>query len=418
MQICNKAFWHSNKIEILDFSDCEDLKEISYSIFNDIITKFGKEEDAVDGDINVDATKNDTNTNEVLTSLTLPNCLEYLGNFAFYNFTRLTKGLSFKTVPNQPSKLKIIGDYAFAVYSSSNNTTGNNKYLPDNIIAEMDVVLPYSLDDSAAQSANIYHSFSFDRKGGSSNTYPTVNASIWNRVAINKNAFDNQDGLRSITMEKGGTPHDISFASNVFVRNTGIIRFEASENLCLLGNETFKTCTNLKEVFLIADRATGNKHGCNNSGVLNNTDVPDPWGVGDGTNGYNQNVFHTDSFHDIVIYVKRTGSGIFPNTTSGKSWHNISTTTSNAEHYAATDLGNGKRQSLPVYTVDWTVDGNVKYWHINDAGNGHTAHNEMVSLSDGPRTTAEYTNGYISFAKESNGNYAVTRYFTDGNNGN
>ena len=417
-QICHRAFWHSNNIAILDFTDCEDLVEISYSIFNDIITKNGKEEDAINTDVNASLTQDDSNRNYALTSLTLPNCLQYLGNFAFYNFVRLTKGLSFKTNPNEPASLKLIGDYAFAVYSEGGNNGDNatNKYLGD-IKAEMDVELPNSLDDSYAQSANIYHSFSWDRKGGSSITYSTVNKSIWNRVAINKNAFDNQDGLRSIKMEKGGTPHDISFGSNVFVRNTGIIRFEASEHLCLLGNETFKTCSNLREVFLTTSRSVNNNHGCNSSGTLENTDVSNPWGVGDGTNSYNQNIFHTDDFYDLVVYVNRNSQNDkYPNT--DKTWYGAFLN-GNERAYKTTEIGSGRRQSIPVYNVDWTVDGNVKYWHINDAYSDSdiSAHDEILSFDNGPRTQDDYNNGYVSFVK-TGGNYTVARYFTKGDSGN
>lgn len=419
VQICNRAFWHSNNIEILDFEECESLKEISYSIFNDIIAKAGKEEDATANDIVKDATIANANINKALTSLTLPNCLEYLGNFAFFNFERLTKELSFKTNPALPSNLKIIGDYAFAVFSDSST---NNSYLPSDIVAEMDVELPNSLDDAAAPLANIYHSFSYDKKGGGSNAYSTVNASIWNRVAINKNAFDNQDGLRSIKMESGGTQHDISFGSNNFIRNNGIIRFEASENLCLMGNEVFKSCTNLREVFLTGNRSKNNTHGCNSSGVLNNTTVSNPWGVGDGINDLAQTrfLFNTDHYYDLVVYVKEAGTGNNPlnypnNTSSGNyTWYNISTNNSDANHYRTAELGNGKRANIPVYSVDWTTSGNIKYWHINDGGS-----NELVNLDDGPRTVDDYNNGYISFCKVNGGsNYTVARYYTDGSGDN
>ena len=414
VQICNKAFWHSNNIEIMNFDECEDLVEISYSIFNDIITTAGKEENAVNGDINKNATIAAANCNATLTNLTLPNCLQYIGNFAFFNFTRLTKKLSFKTNESQPSNLKLIGDYAFAVYSDGST---NNSYLPNDVKPEIDLVLPNSLDDSYAPLANIYHSYSYDRKGGSANNYSTVNASIWNRVAINKNAFENQDGIRTVKMESGGTPHNISFGSNVFIRNTGIIRFEASENLCLMGNETFKTCSNLREVFLTGSRSKTNTHGCNSSGVLDNTTVSNPWGVGDGTNDLAQTrfLFNTDPYYDLVVYVKETATGSYPlnypNDTSGNgyTWYTISTNNSTATHYNTSELGNGKRAIFPIYQVDWTTSGNVKYWHINDGGS-----NELLNIDNGPKTTEQYDNGYISFCKNSSGNYVIARYFTNG----
>lgn len=418
VQICNRAFWHSNNIEILDFEDCEDLVEISYALFNEIIVKKGKNvDDAINGDVDNTATKADANCNKACTSLTLPNCLQYLGNFAFFNFTRLTKGLSFKTNTNKPSKLKIIGDYAFAVYSTSSDY---NAYLPSGTIAEMDVELPNSLDDNAAQSANIYHSFSFDKKGGGGSSFPTVNKSIWNRVAINKNAFDHQDGLRSITMEKvekgGGTPHDISFGSNVFIRNNGIIRFEASENLCLMGTEIFKSCKEFREVFLCADRARNNTHYCDNEGKRNGGNIANPWGVGDGINNKSQNIFHEQEYYNLVIYIKRSGTNNYPN--SNAPWYGINKYQTDKGSYITDEIGRGRRPNIPAYTVDWTISGNVKYWHINDASDGVSAHDEVVNIDEGPKTQAEYNNGYISFVKGSDNKYIVARYFTDGSAGN
>ena len=353
--------------------------------------------------------------------ITLPNCLQYLGNFAFFNFTRLTDCISFKTDPSSPSNLKIIGDYAFAVYSESSGAYSNNDYYKNaGLTASIDVELPNSLDDAAAPLANIYHSFSFDRKGGTKDkTYATVNDSIWNRVAVNKNAFDNQDSIRSVKMESGGTPHNISFGSNIFVRNGGIIRFEASENLCLLGNEFLKTCPNLREVFLIADRSKANTHGCDSNGILNSTTITNPWGVGDGTNDLANTrfLFNTDDYYDLVVYVKGNGTGNYPNT-GNNSWHNISTNNAANTAYRTSDFGNAKRANIPVYFVDWTTQGNVKYWHINDATNSIAAHNELLNFENGPRTLDDYNNGYISFCKGSNGKYTAVRYYTNGTAGN
>ncbi|MBP5574809.1 MAG: leucine-rich repeat protein [Bacilli bacterium] len=417
VQICNKAFYHSNNISIINFDDCENLVEIGYSIFNDIqlLKKYeNSQNDAINDYIDKTATLATLNKNTLVTSIVLPNSLQYLGNFAFYNFMALTEEISFKTNKSQPSQLKIIGDYAFAVYSESGGS--NNSYLDANVTPSIDLELPNSLDDSYAPLANIWHSFSWDRKGGGPTAFATVHQSIWNRVAINKNAFENQDGIRTVKMEEGGTPHDISFGSNVFVRATSLIRFESSDNLCLLGNEAFKMCSNLREVFLSADRATANTHGCNSSGVLNGTTITDPWGVGDGTNyhskvngkDYGQNVFHTDDYKEIVIYVKGSGSDKYPNTNS--AWQGISTTTS-----YQSEITTSKRNSLPVYYVDWTTTGNVKYWHVNDGDNSHPAKNELLDIEDGPQTLADYNNGYISFVKKSNNKYLTARYFTDGN---
>ncbi len=414
VQIKNHAFYHCNNISVFDFSACTELKEISYSIFNEVLANAGKDIQDLNenGEVNANTTKADANRNKVLSRVVLPNSLEYLGNFAFYNCTNLNAdadAISFKTDKTKPSNLKIIGDYAFAVHRDIKN------YISDNGSAKVDLLLPNSLDDSYAPTANIYHScvWMADRKGKHTDDF------VYNRVAINKNAFDNQLALRTVKMESGGVEgHTTSLASNVFVRCSNILRFESNENLCLIGDNTFKLCTSMREIFLHADTAKANKmHWDASSGGLHDTAVDNPWGIADGTNALHNNgdnkgetMFWATEYSELVVYVcgNNNGNNNYPDLSNAKNWRTLS---QDKFSHALTGVDR-KAVGVPTYYVDWTVTGNVKYWHKNDSPT-----DVKVDFASGPRTLSDYNSGYISFVKQGT-NYTVARYFTEGKNNN
>lgn len=408
VQIQHHAFYHSNNISLLDFSACTNLLEISYSIFNEVVLKSGVDvNNAINSDKDDAASKAESNINRAMTTITFPNCLRYIGNFAFFNFGALRQtedgsgniinpGISFKTDPSKPSDLRLIGDYAFANYSES-----IAKYNGSTIGAEgtIDLVLPYSLSDADAAQANIFHAYAFDRKYNASQYRSTVHEAFINRYSINRNCFEYQNALRSVKMERGGTPHETSFASNSFARCTGIVRFESNANICLIGKDIFKNDKNgesrLREVFLEADTANNNSYGINT-----------PWNIFDGSNVQDtgSTLFSgANNSKEVVVYIKSTNNQPPKN-----------------QYYWSYELtgvyGNGlggSRKGVPIHYVDWTVAGNVKYWHLNSSDDS------LISMDInngvyGPLTHNKYNNGYISFAKKSNGNYDVVRYFTDG----
>ena len=408
VQIQHHAFYHCYNIATLDFSACNSLTEISYSIFNEVVLKSGKDvNNAVDGDKDDSACKAAANRNTYVTSLKFPNCLQYIGNFAFYNFTNLTQtkdgsgnitgGLLFKTNPSAPSQLKIIGYYAFALYSGIGPATGT-----------IDLKLPYSLDDAAAPLANIYHAYAFDRKYDSSHSRSTVHESIFNRYAVNRNAFEYQSALRTIEMERGGNAHETSFGSNAFGRCKNIIKFTSNSNICLIGKDMFKCDgknssgnSSLKEVFLEADTAENNSY-----------NVDYPWNIFDGANisDTGSSLFSGSTRSvDLVVYIK-SSNGKPPK----EKWDwDYELTGSYANELDSLSV----RTRFPVHFVDWTVTGNIKYWHLN------TSADELTN--DGPDSISEYNDGYISLVKKSHNTsygttadkYSVARYFTDGING-
>lgn len=411
VQIMNHAFYHSNNIENLDFTECLHLKEISYCIFNEPITPSDYADNGYEAVTDEALTWAADNKNMIIEGIILPNCLEYLGNFAFFNFVNLQTCIKFKTNEAQSSKLKIIGDYAFAVYSGKNfgDAASKNKYYsssPGSANAKVDIVLPRSLDDAEAPAANIFHSYQAD-------TCPNINEIVINRVAVNKSAFENQDALRSVTMESGGTAHDISFASNTFIRCDNLLRFEASDNLCLIGHEALKCCHNLREVFLTSERAKNN-HSHYTNGAPDGGTVSSPWGVKDDSNDYRDNnkpILAESTFENLVVYIKPPASGTFNN--GGKTQYVHYKTYGGSHSIYKDELANAERgrNNHPIYTVDWTQTGNIKYWKLNG-----TTNSNLLDFEDGPRTLDDYNSGYISFYKNnaSNNTYTVARYYTDG----
>lgn len=400
VQIQNHAFYHSNQIERLDFTACQNLKEISYALFNEVEVNQGYDKNDVisDGGREIDATETKKYRNKAMKSITLPNCLEYLGNLAFFNFTDLYQGIKFKTDENEAAHLKIIGDYAFGIYrdlSVGNSETTNNFTISG---SNVKVVLPNSLDDAAAASARIYHTFAWDRKGnnGGSTTYPSVHASIDNRVAVNMNAFERQAVICSVEMEAhdafGGELHETSFGASAFVRCPNIVRFKANKNICLIGTDIFKENKSLREVFLHADTSNTNSAGSAH-----------PWGIADKGLGYRNGLFTGSNgdadYKNLVIYVQSSTGKAPKNQTD--NW-NVEVKGS-----FATDLYDSSyRPIIPTFFVDWDEPGNVKYWHINTTTD---------SLSNnGPTDLAGYNDGYMSLVKKSNNKFTVASYFTDG----
>ena len=408
VQIQHHAFYHSNNIALLDFTACTNLLEISYSIFNEVVLKPGVDvNNAINNDKDDSASKAETNINRAMTTITFPNCLRYIGNFAFFNFGALRQtddgegniinpGISFKTNPSEPSDLRLIGDYAFANYNEKIAKYGGAEV---GINGTIDLALPYSLSDEDAAEANIFHAFAYDRKTGSG-TAATVHLAFINRYSINRNCFEYQNALRSVRMERGGTPHETSFASNSFARCPGIVRFESNANICLIGKDMFKNDKHdlqLREVFLEADTANNNSYG-----------VSYPWNIFDGSNGQDtgSTLFSgSKNSKEVVVYIKSS------NNQPPKNQYYWS--------YELTGIyGNGlggTRKGVPIHFVDWTVAGNVKYWHLNGSADNLISM-DIANGVYGPLTPTEYSDGYISFAKKSNGNYDVVRYFSDGSN--
>ena len=213
VSINHQAFWHCTGLLNLDFSLCEKLKEIGYSCF------FGNSEDS-----------DNTAYHSKVTSLQLPNCLEYIGDLAFANFF-YCESLSFKTDNTKPSHLKVIGQYAF-------NRLGFKK-----TAGTINLVLPNTLNDQDAEKAKFIHPYKGSNNGDKSD------------VAIGRHCFDRAFSLLTLEMEKAtdeqlwsDNAHTIvrkdytcSVGTSAFNRTKYLIKFTASENLWTLGSACFNS---------------------------------------------------------------------------------------------------------------------------------------------------------------------------------
>ena len=108
VQICNRAFYNCLNIESLDFTECKKLKEVSYWVFHDHVA---------------------SSINTKVSSLILPDCLEYIGGYAFGDFHEVNE-------LHLPSNLKAIDDLAF--YRLGYNMKNSGK------TPNVNVVLPKS----------------------------------------------------------------------------------------------------------------------------------------------------------------------------------------------------------------------------------------------------------------------------------
>ena len=370
-QICNKAFYNCLNISSLDFSDCDNLREISYQVFQP-------------GNDNADLLKNIKNT--LLTSLTLPDNLEYIGCYAFANFTNVNS-------LHIPNNLKLLGDLAF--YNLGNSIKNPN----------VDVVLPNTLEDDYAK--NACPRFIANGSYGHSNDV-AINSGRW--YAIGKYAFLGANCVRTITMQIDTThenddTYTTSVYSNAFKDCTNLLRFKSNANLKYLGKDSFKGCSSLREVFLTSTKAESATEDY-------------PWCINEENGSYGGTLFYGAS-PELVVYIDGasaprelenytlttdpTGSDIRArlskwNAETGDSYLNP---ISISDTYASQS-----RTVVPTYyNVDFEND--IIYWDPKTKTINDTA---PVNL-DG------YNNGVVSIVKtgtdaNSNPEYTIARYYS------
>lgn len=491
VQIRNMAFLGCTNICDLDFSKCENLKEISYDVFQTCDQTGNKK-----GYLEV--------YNEDLHSLNLPACLEYVGEFAFYNFIRLNGNIRFdvSNIPGEHSHLKVIGAYAFAINRNIEDSDNPNKkeLQKEGII---NLVVPWSLNDTDAYEANYYHlhhdstdktryinidyGSGNNRRGYAIGTHAFDNATTFNSVTIEQryNAFfiKRADAWEELTISSHGVgaPSDndgtegdyyvdttdkdnvlylrgasswntvsiaseniteddpntaevtgnvgdyyvntasydsasgipskanymTSLASNAFVRCSSLIRVRTNTNLCYLGKDAFKGLTSLREIFLYSENAAAQ--------TKSNT----PWGMNDNNWNYASAdaLFNTNSKTNAVIYVTGPNSGNISTTSASysPSWN-----TDGGNPTYRNDLSNNvgtvsNRSQIPTFfNVDWPSNEDILYFNPDTNA-------EKRGFVDAPVTLDDYTQGasgkgVIALARDSDGNYAVTRYFCDSSN--
>ena len=426
VQIQNRAFYGCSDIASLNFDACTNLIEISYEIFQSTCPELFSEKDPTQY-------TNKQKYNDKLHSIKLPNCLEFIGDSAFYNFIALTEGITFKgTDPDAPSKLKIIGDFAFSVHRTKNVT-----FTQDQLI---DIELPNSLDDRWATGyhkngvdipqAKFYHPYN-----------PYDGKKRVRRCAIGRFAFENQDIIGTLKMEPAtqeqmeDMDYTTSFASNTVVRCNNIAKFETNYNVYLIGSDMFKYTPSIKEIFFHTEKAQYQYE--------ENGGAAFPWGIRDDCpfpgdaqtkqkyeNGIFSGVKDDDNTNwgnkhtrpDLVIYVSGSKApGLLDVASAYRSgiyvWNRDASLTYRTELDAGT--GNGvisNRKMIPTfYEANW--DGpnkNIHYW--KPGPNGGT----FRDFTDTNYTLNkdEYGEGYISIVNTADKTgYQIAKYFTDGATG-
>lgn len=391
VQIQHWAFNGCTNIASLNFNACQELKEISFEVFQKIGNTTATQDKPPAGN---------QVYNTTLTNITLPNCLEYIGDAAFYNFPNL-ETLSFKTNTNTPASLKMIGDYAFAVFRDTDAYKTHTNYVF--------VELPNTLNDYYAAPANYYHPYQ-PWLGGKSNGAISGRKE---RTAIGRYVFDNADYLGTVTMEKNtsaqeaDSTHKTSLASNVFARCDNLVRFESNKKLYLIGADSFKGVTSLREIFLHTEMPSDA-----------NSTYDFPWGISDINNDFQANPL--SGVTDAVIYL--SGSAAPKNlgnpdqySSVGYMWNSEQAVTYSNELQNNGDLGESNNRSyIPTfYNINWDSGGDeVKYWK---PGTTNTPTNTYL---DGmPKNLTDYKSGIIAIVKGVNNKYTVAKYFSDGESG-
>ena len=371
IQIKSNAFCHDVNIETLDFTEANNLLEISEKVFHSGVS-------------------GSNNTNSKVTEIVLPNSLLYIGQYAFCNFTKCNY-LSFKTDDSQASNLKVIGSYAFANIGCNVNTGTDARE------CDIHVELPYSLNDSDASSATL--------NGGD------------NSVAVQKYAFagtnTNKTAIVSIKMEECPNNHDstcsiyTSFSSDCFTNDSNLLRFEANDNLYRLAPKIFNGCANLKEVFLTTDHFKGPHN-----------ETKYAWGgeftaVG-AAQYYDSSIFEGATTRDLTIYIDGSEEDLvhlnsISNDTDFSGIWNVETENSYGLE-SSTGLHVHTRTCIPTYyNVDKQNQNSVYYWYLGSNG--------INTLTTTRPELEDYNKGIITFIKNSDGGsydtYTIGHYYVN-----
>ena len=351
VQIKNHAFFNSTEIGVLDFSSCTKLKEVSYQVFNE-----GSE----------------AYPNRALTELHLPNCLEFIGGYAFsclYSVNALTL----------PNSLRAFDDLAFYRLGFEVSAADANIHL----------LLPKSLNDADAAKAKFKHL--------SKGKYDHSNRAPY--YAVGKYSFNEAKSIVSVTMEDDPAHADdnsytCSFYSNAFHTASNLVRFKTSKNLAFLGKDIFKNCSGLREVFLCTAKSEATGHA-------------NPWCINEENGSYGGTLFF-GSLPECVCYIDgEHAPGNLENYTLTSenseaqlnSMWNAETESSYPNQAAPNTLS---RRLVPTYRgVDFEND--IKYWKPDT----------NTFLSTPPMTLDDYKSGFLTFVKELDNKWTTAKYYCD-----
>ena len=367
-QIVNRAFYNSLQIKELDFSACTKLLEVSYEVF-----------------------QSEKIYNNELEGLNLPDCLEFIGGYAFANFQKCN-------ALHLPNKVRVIDDLAF--YGLGRSITAEN--------AAIDLVLPNTLNDADAKKANYKHL--------QLQSFKNEKYKYW--FAIGKYAFREAKAIRTCKMQDATDAqaadmnYQCSLFSNVFHTASNLVSFRASKNLAYLGKDVFKLCSSLREVFLTTEKSDALTHDT-------------PWCIGEDDGKYGGPLFYGTNA-EVIMYIDGDAA---PGNLEGDSmlvsseastqlstrWNaetsgsyildgDIKTNVTSGGSYEQ-NRTNLNRTTIPTYyEVDFASG--VKYWNPS-----------TKEFGTAPKNLADY-DGIIAFVKNNSDEYTAARYYVNPNNTN
>ena len=262
VQIQRESFKGCSQLATIDFSNCVALLEIGNNAFE---------------------VANGTE-NTVCTSLTIPNCVKYIGKAAFKNFTKVQSFTLFNE--SETASLGIIGTEAF--YQLGYRVASSYK-------GKLDLVLPRTICD------------------GEMFRCKPIGAPEHNRCIGNK-AFMNCPLIKTVTAQAclsnptrtNGSKAQVevvtnpymSFGDQCFSGCTYLLSFKANKAMFWLGSAMFEKCSKLKELFISA-------YSCQNIGNKKDYDLF-LWGHGEGNSIFFNTIngdANASEFKDVVIYV-------------------------------------------------------------------------------------------------------------------
>ena len=371
VQIQREAFKGCSELASINFDNCITLREIGNNAFE--VSNGGK--------------------NTHVTSISLPNCLYYIGQAAFKNFTKVTSLSLFDQL--ETPYLKIIGSSAFYALGSD---------VDDSYKGQLDLVLPYSLQDGATVNTAPIGAPSYNRCVGNSAfakcpliKYVTVQYTANNPSNANT-AYNNAGNIR------------MGFGDKCFSECSYLLRFKANKAMFWLGSAMFEKCYRLKELFLSTYTTTKITDRSTNDLFL--------WGCGEGNSIFFEGDDTDDTeFRDLVIYIdgsrgpaRRARQEKYyvwnsdPKTYADE-YANSGNTTVYAPYLNRTNADSDFRKDTVIgrsivptyYNVDYHTAGTVKYVNVDNGA----ASNDF-----------DYTNSVACFVSDNK--YIMTKCYAHG----
>ena len=349
IQICDHAFFNCPNIATINLSNCTQLTEVSYQVFQDV----------------------NSPANDKVEELYLPNNLKYIGAYAFYNFVAVEhftfQGTDSEVIP----QTVFIGRWAFGNLGLNCEDQG-----------EVELLLSSKLSEGLCQA--------WHPTNCAAGKDPHASFDNWSSPVL-PSAFEGANCLK--TVDVWNKDSDLasdskprwSMGTRAFAKCKSLVQFRSNKRLAYIGSACFEGCEKMREVFLCATYAAsqvtkyvawGNPDADNDGGPIFGSD-------------------NTYSYPDAVIYVDTEESGIPPrNRVSNSTPHfglmwNADPSDTYVDHFG--DSGNKNsylhRSTIPTYYgVSCNIGGNLTNWK---EGLKYLDLSDNILYVDDPSTGAE-----------------------------